>query len=228
MSDVMAAVEWAVELGAQVINLSLGTPGSSDGNDALSRVCDKAVEEGAVVCIAAGNYGPERRTIGSPGAARRVITVGAITKANLVADFSSRGPTADERLKPEVVAPGVEIASTRAKSVKIGSPIDEYYTVATGTSMAAPHVSGVAALLLEAKPEASPQLIKEALMHTAKDLNQDEFAQGAGCVQALKALHYVKTHENPPEPSEEIPRSGCLNIANRIARTVLDRFAREK
>jgi serine protease AprX len=228
MSDVMAAIEWAVELGVQVINLSLGTPGSSDGNDALSKLCDKAVEQGTVVCVAAGNYGPERRTIGSPGAARRVITVGAVTKTDLVADFSSRGPTADERLKPEVVAPGVEITSTRAKGVKVGSPINEYYTIATGTSMAAPHVSGIVALLLEAKPEASPQLIKEALMHTARDLNQDEFAQGAGCVQALEALEYVKTHENPPEPSEEIPRSGCLNIATRIARAVVDRFAHEK
>ncbi|MDP3012949.1 MAG: S8 family serine peptidase, partial [Candidatus Subteraquimicrobiales bacterium] len=65
MSDVMAAIDWAISIGAHVINLSLGTSGSSDGKDTLSETCDAAVSQGVAVCVAAGNDGPERRTIGS-------------------------------------------------------------------------------------------------------------------------------------------------------------------
>lgn len=156
MSDVMAAIEWSIDLAADIINLSLGTSESSDGNDALCEACDAAVEAGVVVCVASGNDGPSRRTVGSPGVARRAITVGAATANGLVAEFSSRGPTEDERLKPEVVAPGVDIISVRAKNTRAGKPLDTAYTSATGTSMAASHVSGIIALLLEANREASP------------------------------------------------------------------------
>ncbi|MBN1935775.1 MAG: S8 family serine peptidase, partial [Anaerolineae bacterium] len=69
MSTVMAGVEWAVEQGVNVINLSLGGSGSSDGTDALSMTCNAAMARGVVVCVAAGNAGPSSRTIGSPGAA---------------------------------------------------------------------------------------------------------------------------------------------------------------
>lgn len=213
MSDVMAAVEWSVELAADVINLSLGTGGSSDGNDALCEMCDHAVESGTVVCVAAGNDGPNRRTIGSPAAARRVITVGAATANGLVAEFSSRGPTADDRHKPECVAPGVDIVSARAANTRAGKPLDNYYTSATGTSMAAPHVSGIVALLLEANRQASPQLIRESLLHTATDLELDDYAQGTGMVNAEAALRYVQTHENPPEPTDQTPpRSASLSM----------------
>jgi len=213
MSDVMAAVEWSVDLGADIINLSLGTSGSSDGSDALCEICDAAVDAGVVVCVAAGNDGPNRRTIGSPAAARRVLTVGASTPNGFVAEFSSRGPTDDERLKPEIVAPGVDIISARAKGTRAGKPLDNHYTSATGTSMAASHVSGIAALLLEANKGASPQLIRESLLHTAKDLGLDDYAQGAGLVTADTALQYVQTHGNPPDPIDQSPsHSACLSL----------------
>ncbi len=212
MSDVMAAVEWAVNLGVDIVNLSLSTSGAPDGADALSEICDTAVEAGVVVCAAAGNDGPERRTIGSPAAARRAITVGAATANGLVAEFSSRGPTADGRLKPEVVAPGVDIISARAKGTRAGKPLDSRYTSATGTSMAVSHVSGVVALLLEANRKASPQLIREALLNTAVDLKVDDYAQGGGMISAEAALRYVQTHENPSEPIDQSPpRSATLS-----------------
>ncbi|MBE0447037.1 MAG: S8 family peptidase [Actinobacteria bacterium] len=213
MSDVMAAIEWAVDLSADIVNLSIGASGSSDGNDALCEICDAAVEAGVVVCVAAGNSGPGRRTIGSPGAARRVITVGAATASGLVAEFSSRGPTIDERLKPEIVAPGVDIVSARAKNTRAGKALDNYYTSATGTSMATSHVSGIIALLLEADRDASPQLVREALLHTANDLELGDCVQGAGMVMADAALRYIQTHENPPEPIDQSPpRSACLSL----------------
>lgn len=224
MSDVMAAVEWAVDLAADIINLSLGTSGSSDGGDALCEICDRAVESGTVVCVAAGNDGPNRRTVSSPAAARRVITVGAATSSGLVAEFSSRGPTSDDRLKPEIVAPGVDIISARAKDTRAGKPLDNYYTSATGTSMATPHVAGIIALLLEAGRDSSPQLIKETLLNTATDLELDDYAQGAGMVDADMALRYVQTHENPPEPNEQAPpRSASLSALAQLYESVVHR-----
>ncbi|MCB0167646.1 MAG: S8 family serine peptidase, partial [Anaerolineae bacterium] len=109
MSGVMAGIEWAVlEQNVQVINLSLGGSGSCDGTDALSVMCDEAVTQmGVVVCVAAGNSGPGERTVGSPGCARLVITVGAMDDSGRIASFSSRGPTADGRVKPDIVFPGV-------------------------------------------------------------------------------------------------------------------------
>lgn len=211
MSDVMAGVEWAVELGADIINLSLGAPGPGDGTDALSEICDAAVSQGVVICVAAGNDGPDRRTIGSPGCARKVITVGACTEEGQVPDFSSRGPTADGRTKPNLVAPGVDIVSCRANEVKMGQPIGRDYTSATGTSMATPHVSGLAALLLEAKPGANPELVKEALVSTAKDLHFSEWVQGSGLPQAQAALEYIRSHEVPSEKEPTAPPvPGCL------------------
>jgi serine protease AprX len=213
MSNCMAAIEWAYELGADIINLSLGTMSPSAGSDALSLMCDIAVDKGIVVCVAAGNDGPNRRTVGSPGAARRALTVGVATTTRLVAEFSSRGPTLDDRLKPELVAPGVDIVSVRAKGTKAGKPVDTYYTSATGSSMATPHVSGLVALLLQAKPISTPQLIREALLHTADDLELDDYAQGAGLVDVEAALRYMELHENPPEPIDQSPpRSALLGM----------------
>lgn len=226
MSDVMAGIEWAIEQGADIVSLSLGTKGPSDGKDALSELCDAVVKEGKVVCVAAGNSGPERRTIGSPGCAREVITVGASTEKDRVAEFSSRGPSSDDRLKPDVVAPGVDIVSLRASKVSMGKPQDAHYTKATGSSMSCAHISGLAALLLEAKPDASPALFKEALLHTAKELEVDEYAQGAGRVEALAALDYIKIHENPPEIDEgKKAKGGCLNFLQNLLHLLQEKIS---
>lgn len=202
MSDVMAGIEWAVERGAKVINLSLGSPGPCDGTDALSAMCDAAAKAGVVVCAAAGNDGPEPGTVGSPGCAKEVITVGASDNNDQVADFSSRGPTADGRTKPDILFPGVEIVSCRAAGTSMGSPLDDFYTSASGTSMATPHASGVAALLLQAYPGLTPAQVKAMMMKSALNLNLDPNIQGAGRGDALAALE-----TEVPQLTE--PR-GCL------------------
>jgi serine protease AprX len=213
MSGVMAGVEWAVEQAVHVINLSLGGSGSSDGKDALSMTCNAAVAEGIVVCVAAGNAGPAPRTIGSPGAAADAITLGASDREDQVARFSSRGPTADERVKPDLCFPGTDIVAARAAGTSMGSPLSEYYTAASGTSMATPHAAGLAALLLQAKPGVTPAQIKQALMQTALDMGADENAQGTGRARAGHALAVVEGEEPPPEPEPEPEppvQKGCL------------------
>jgi serine protease AprX len=213
MSGVMAGVEWAVDQGVQVINLSLGGSGSSDGTDALSLTCNAAVSRGIVVCVAAGNEGPTARTVGAPGAASDVITIGATDRSDRVASFSSRGPTRDGRTKPDLCFPGTDIVAARAAGTTMGTPRGQYYTAASGTSMATPHASGLAALLVQARMGASPAQIKQALMGTALDLGLDPNAQGTGRARAEHALAAIRGDAPPPEPTptpQPPTTPGCL------------------
>ena len=168
-------------------------------------VCDEAerlVSSGVVVVAAAGNYGhqryatPEGRAVEAyntvsivdPGNAELVITVGATHRARPhtygVSYFSSRGPTGDGRLKPDLVAPGE----------KITAPVrDDAFGVKDGTSMAAPHVSGAAALLMARHQEliGNPARIKQVLCETATDLGRERYFQGYGMLDVLRALQAV-------------------------------------
>jgi len=221
MSDVMAGIEWAVDQGVQVISLSLGTPGPSDGSDALSEMCDAAVDAGVVTCVAAGNDGPGPYTVGAPGCAEKVITVGAASDLDKIASFSSRGPTRDGRLKPDVVLPGVDIVAARAHGTSMGKVVNDFYTSASGTSMATPHAAGVCALLLESEPDLSPEEIKERLSVTAIDIDPDAYAQGQGRVDAWRALQNEASPEQPqPTPPAPPPMtgSGCLMMLLEILR----------
>ncbi|HEX7151368.1 MAG TPA: S8 family serine peptidase [Thermoanaerobaculia bacterium] len=183
-SQIIAAIERTLDPNddgnlddaVDVANLSLGGPGGP--NDATSRAVDNATVAGVVFCIAAGNDGDYLR-IGSPGNAESAITVGASTGTKEVAIFSSRGPnTFDSAVKPEVVAPGDNINSTL--------PGGAFGTI-SGTSMATPHVAGLAALLRQLHPEWTPAQVKSALITTAKTLNDEVMAQGAGLVDGMRA-----------------------------------------
>jgi subtilisin family serine protease len=213
-SDVMAGIEWAVQQGVQVINLSLGSDGACDGTDALSVLCDAAMGRGVVMCVAAGNAGPGASTVGSPGCAKLVITIGATSKADQVANFSSRGPTSDGRVKPDLCFPGVGIVSCRAAGTAMGTPINNYYTSASGTSMATPHAAGTCALLLQAKPGLSPQQIKDILMNTAKNLNLDPNVQGKGRADAFAAYQSAlgQVPQPPQPPPTPPPGPGCFEM----------------
>jgi serine protease AprX len=188
MSDVMAGIDWAVDQSVHIISLSLGGPGPSDGRDALSEMCDAAMASGVIVCVAAGNDGPLNRTVGSPGASREAITVGASTDQDIIAPFSSRGPTADGRVKPDIVLPGHLITAARAKGTSMGTPISAHYSEASGTSMATPVAAGLCALLLQKEPHLTPAQVKARLMETAIDLGDHAHAQGSGRADALRAL----------------------------------------
>ena len=141
-STVIAGIEQAMADSVGIINLSLG---SSDGDpdDALSQAVDRAVEAGIVVVVAAGNDG-DFGTISSPGAAREALTVGAIDSLQSIASFSSKGPSNKiYGIKPDVVAPGVDILSAK---------MNGGYITMSGTSMAAPYVTAVAADVRQLHP----------------------------------------------------------------------------
>lgn len=192
ISDIIQAISYAIETkdkyNTKIINLSLGTPANSSSNrDPLSRAVEKATKAGLVVVTAAGNSGPEPKTILSPGISKYAITVGAVddkqtidTSDDTIAPFSSRGPTLEGLKKPDIVAPGVNIDSLSNESV------DKYVSL-SGTSMATPLVSGSIALLLNKEKDLSPSQVKKRLMTSTLDLERSWQEQGAGMLN-LKEL----------------------------------------
>ncbi|HLG20969.1 MAG TPA: S8 family serine peptidase [Bdellovibrionota bacterium] len=156
---------------ANVMNLSLGGLAAIPGDDPLVAAVNAAVQAGSVVVVAAGNdY--DFKTIASPGVAGRAITVAAVGKNGVRASFSSGGPAEilGFPLKPDVAAPGVSICAAQFDdSFGFDPPqcVDNYHVLASGTSMATPHVAGAAALLLQARPQLTPDQIKSVLMLSA-------------------------------------------------------------
>ncbi|MGH3499971.1 MAG: S8 family serine peptidase, partial [Nocardioidaceae bacterium] len=178
-SEMIDGMEWAAQHDADVVNLSLGVRGSyTDGTDPGSQAVNALTEQyGTLFVIAAGNDGPNASTITTPGTADKALTVGAVDKQDELAGFSSRGPRAGDRaLKPDITAPGVHITAARAGGTALcqvgcvqpeDGPVNEYYTSASGTSMATPHVAGAAALMADARPDLDAMQLKELLMGTA-------------------------------------------------------------
>jgi subtilisin family serine protease len=195
MSTVMAGIEWAVlDQKVDVINLSLGGATACDGTDALSVLCDEAVQQsGVVMVVAAGNMGPDHQTIGPPGCARHVITVGATDDNNRVAAFSSRGPTADGRIKPDLVFPGVGVVAPQASGTRLGLTVASGYVISSGTSMAAPHAAGVATLMLQANPNLTAVQVKARLVAGASHVGALPNEQGVGRGDAYWAYRMALT-----------------------------------
>ncbi|TWD79723.1 PA domain-containing protein [Kribbella amoyensis] len=188
-SEAIAGMEWAVEQGAKVVNLSLGGF-PTDGTDPMSEAVNRLSQSsGALFVIAAGNFGVEEG-IGTPGAATEALTVGAVDRDDKLAAFSSRGPRqGDGALKPEVTAPGVDIAAARAAGTEEGFKLGEYYTSMSGTSMATPHVAGAAAILAQRHPDWSGSQLKAALAATAiPSKTATTSQQGLGRIDIPRAL----------------------------------------
>ncbi|MFF3408981.1 S8 family serine peptidase [Streptomyces sp. NPDC002742] len=185
-SQIIAGMEWAArDVHAKVISMSLGSSEPSDGTDPMAAAVDTLSKEtGALFVIAAGNTGAPS-SIGSPGAADSALTIGAVDSADEAAYFTSAGPRyGDNALKPDISAPGVGILAARSQLVS-GSG---YYTSMSGTSMATPHVAGVAALLAQEHPDWTGDRLKDALMSTSKRLDASVYQLGAGRVSVPDAI----------------------------------------
>jgi serine protease AprX len=240
-SSLLAGLQWALahkdDYGIRVLNLSLGHPVYEPPQfDPLVEAVDALWDAGVVVVCSAGNNGRQGHgTISSPCNSRKVITVGALNdrksfplQDDAVATYSSRGPTRYELAsKPDLLAPGNKIWSTRApgstldndmpgnrKAGNPSTPADVEYFELSGTSMAAPMVSGAAALLLEQDPTLAPATVKARLMLSARKASVgDPFATGAGALDIVAALH--ETGQVPQAPSPlVIVESGASGVGS--------------
>jgi len=202
LSDALSALDWCLEnredLEIDAISFSVGGDGPSDGTSLLDEACNNIVDEGVVVCVAAGNSGPNTMSIVEPGAAEKVITVGAVDSDGEIFEMSSRGPTSDDRIKPDLVTVGVEV-----RSAKAGSFLDQ--SVMSGTSMATPQVAGAVAVLLEKDPSLKPDEVKRVLLKSADDmgpLEPDNF-YGYGALNLTRALEMLEEPEAVKGPVVE-------------------------
>lgn len=201
-SDVIAGIEWTIQnkelYNISVISMSLGANRNGDGTSPVEIAATTAVENGINFVVAAGNSGPRKNSVGIPASAKKVITVGAIDDNKNIASFSSRGPTEDNRTKPEVSAVGVDVISSVPKGgCRLCNPSG--WKSLRGTSMATPHVSGVVALIKQANSSLNADEIRQLLMNTAEDRGEEgpDNTYGWGVVDTLNALLtiYPQNHE---------------------------------
>ncbi|MEK6851085.1 MAG: S8 family serine peptidase, partial [Candidatus Thermoplasmatota archaeon] len=175
-SDAWKGIDWGIlTAGGDVLSFSFGGGANNDGTDAMSLYMDAVVDDlGIPVAVAAGNSGPGAGSLGQPAAAYNILTVGAlddratvIRSDDVIAGFSSRGPTSDGRLKPDISAPGSDIQSTAHDWEGVASD----WTLMSGTSMATPHVAGGVELAMHASGGiAFPARAKALLLNSAQDL----------------------------------------------------------
>ena len=182
LSDIADAVQWSVDAGADIINLSLG---ASSSYRTLRSACRYAVDNDVLLVGAAGNSGAHG--VAYPAAYDEVLAVSALTSSNSLASFSNYGSAID------LAAPGSRIVST--------VPWNSYGRM-SGTSMAAPVVSGVAGLVLSAYPGLSANELREHLQSTAVDVGLSSRAQGYGRVDAGEAVNTAPAGYEAPDSGD--------------------------
>ena len=191
LSDIIAGMQWAATEGARVVNLSVGG-GPTDGTDIVAEAVNElTASTGTLFVASAGNFGVEQ-SVGSPASADAALAVASVTKSDSLSTFSSQGPRiVDYAVKPEIAAPGSRIVAARAANTPLEPfAVNDSYAELSGTSMAAPHVTGAAALLAQLHPDWKASQLKSALMGSALGLRGvGIYAQGAGRVDLTRAIN---------------------------------------
>lgn len=214
-SNIIAAINWvannanSVSPPIRVVNISLGSvvnDGSNNGTDPEDVAVNNASALGITFAIAAGNGTTDGLTpnltpgnVSIPGDAESAITVCSSDSTETppgqpaFSNWDSEGPTADGRQKPDVCAPGESVRS-------VGTSSDTAYTNMGGTSMASPHIAGVAALLIQALPHLTPAQVKKSLIATASHAGSWNADSGWGEAYAKEALDYARANFGSSAP----------------------------
>lgn len=176
VTRVLAGLNWALQKGARVLNLSVGFPGFRESFEEILKIVRK---QGLLPVVAIGNDGPERTR--SPGNYSTVLSVGATDSDDKVAKFSSSYKPGDRAVGPMVCAPGVKVLSAKPGGG---------YRESDGSSMAAPHVAGLAALLFNARPDATIDQVEQAIVDSCSNpAGEDAVRIGAGIPDGIAALN---------------------------------------
>lgn len=233
-AQVMAGMEWTVdkrhEFNIRAASMSLGGPGAiewtSSEEESVNRMANEMMREGVALFIAAGNSAGTA-TIGTPGSAEDVITVGALDKNTAVAVYSSQGPTEEGRIKPNIAFVG---SSVNAPDANTG----DGYVALSGTSMATPGAAGVAVLMFQANPDLSPFDIRNIMQETstyrechymlanepcAEDAipkNRQNNVYGHGHVNAQPAVDEAATYDYDLSLSLNVTLNSQYGIDNRV------------
>ena len=209
----IAGIEWLEWLGADVISSSLSYKAWYSRNDLdgltplVTRAAQRACELGMVLCNSAGNAGSRIVSIGAPADAQSVLAIAAVDSNRQLTGFSSRGPSADGRVKPDVAAMGHKVVCVKPLTRR-------GYSRWNGTSLSCPIVAGVVALVIEAHPDWSSRKVVEAIRETSDRAYRPDFAIGYGIVSAVDAIDYpslfgkvVSFSDGKPIPGVEISLS---------------------
>jgi len=185
----VAGMEFADSVGTDVITSSLAysdwySYSDFDGGTAVTTLAANRCDSlGIVLCNAMSNDGPSAGSLKAPADAFNILSVGAVGSDGVIADFSSRGPTYDGRVKPEVCAQGVSTYAATALG-------DQAYDYANGTSLSTPLVAGAACLVIQAHPDRPPALIREALKATASRASAPNNTYGWGILNVDQAIQW--------------------------------------
>ena len=185
----VAAVEWCEAQGADVVSTSLSysdwyVKADFDGiTPYASRAAQYAFEMGVVVCTSMGNSGPRPTTMGTPADAEGSLSIGAVDSTDNLTRFSSRGPTGDGRIKPNILAMGRHVTAVRPHTY-------DRFALWSGTSLSCPLAAGGIALIIEAHPDWSPMMVMEAVENTATRATHPDNDWGYGILQVARALDY--------------------------------------
>ncbi len=215
--DWAAAMRWADTMGADVISSSLGysdwyvTANYNGDFCVTTKAADSAAAIGIVVCNSMGNSGPGATTLSAPADADSIVSCGAVDSNGTIAGFSSRGPTFDGRIKPEVCAQGVATyCATPTTTTSYGR--------VNGTSLSTPLIGGAAAVILSAHPSWTPMQVREAMMMTASQRCMPGNVYGWGIIDVMAAINYDGCAEpcapNAPVTTDPSP---CANATYTIA-----------
>ena len=208
LSYIMAGFDYLLEKGsgynARVVNCSFSSNAAFDYNDPVNIATKMLTDRGVNVVVSAGNTGDGNGTLNPYAVAPWVVSVGATDDKGKLASFSSRGRFGDPLHNPTLVAPGVNIVSTRsvvsltgilgltplgAEFQRLSLPEIPFYTTASGTSFSAPQVAGAIAMMLEANPNLTPTQVKEILQSTATPLSRYyRHETGAGMLNTHAAV----------------------------------------
>ena len=199
----VAALEWGEGLGADVTSSSLGyldwySYCDMDGNTAVTTIAVDVASSLGMLCVtSAGNWAstppenpcqpPITHYISAPADADSVIAVGAVNSSGIIGSFSSRGPTYDGRIKPEVCAMGIGVVGASPGTQ------NDFITVYSGTSASSPLISGAAALIMSANPSWTAMQVREAMMMTASQHENPDNTYGYGIVDIMAAINYGQT-----------------------------------